>query len=70
METNAYDAHQFTLKTGTPYNNLTTGVIPANQTLRIESSTNNGATENTLFSTYYTLDDWHNFAVTLDFDNK
>ena len=58
------------MKTGTPYNNMTSGTIPANQTLRIMSSTNNGATENVLFSTNYTNDDWHNFIVELDFDHK
>lgn len=70
METNAYDAHQFTMKTGTPYNNESVGIIPATQTLRIESGTNAGAMEKTLFEVDYSLGDWHNFAVELDFDDK
>jgi len=70
LETAAYDAHQFTMKTGTPYNNATKGRIPSTQTLRIESSTNGGVSETTLFETYYTLYDWHNFALELDFNNK
>ncbi|KAK4902316.1 hypothetical protein LTR27_001220 [Elasticomyces elasticus] len=73
LETNAYDAHQFTLKTGTPYDNSTSinsSAVPATQTLRIESGTNAGAVEKTLFETEYTGGTWHNFAVELDFDAK
>ena len=58
------------MKTGTPYNNASTGVIPATQTLRIQSGTNAGANETTLFEMDYTLDDWHNFAVELDFNEE
>ncbi|KAK3674964.1 hypothetical protein LTR78_005308 [Recurvomyces mirabilis] len=58
------------MKTGTPYNNATKGKIPATQTLRIESSTNGGVSETTLFETYYTLNDWHNFALELDFNQN
>ncbi|KAK5720614.1 hypothetical protein LTR17_014870 [Elasticomyces elasticus] len=71
LETNAYDAHQFTLKTGTPYNNSTSinsSAVPATRTLRIESGTNAGAVEKTLFETEYSAGTWHNFAVELDFD--
>ena len=70
METNTFAAHQFTMKTGAAYNNESTGTIPATKTLRLESSTNNGVNETTLFETAYTDDDWHNFAVELDFDSK
>ena len=69
METNDYSGHQFTMKAGSPYNNMSTGTIPATKTLRIESTTNNGVNEAILFETDYTDSDWHNFAVELDFDN-
>ncbi|KAK5727242.1 hypothetical protein LTR15_003136 [Elasticomyces elasticus] len=71
LETNAYDAHQFTLKTGTPYDNSTSinsSAVTATQTLRIQSGTNAGALEKTLFETEYSGGTWHNFAVELDFD--
>ncbi|KAK5742170.1 hypothetical protein LTR17_003411 [Elasticomyces elasticus] len=71
LETNAYDAHQFTLKTGTPYDNSTSinsSAVTATQTLRIESGTNAGVVEKTLFETEYSGGTWHNFAVELDFD--
>lgn len=63
LETSTYDAHQFTMKTGTPYDNATMGEVPATRTLRIESSTKGGVAEKTLFETEYTVGDWYVLRV-------
>jgi len=64
IETQDYSSHVWTIETGVPYG----GSISNPETLRLTSSTANGASENVLFSAPFT--GWSNWAVQVDWDSS
>lgn len=66
LETADYSADVIQLKTGTLLSGNPHGITP--RTLQLLGTSNDGSPE--LFSTPFTENEWHNYAVNLDFDKN